>query len=93
MTMLSGYDDKPISAAESTRHSWDEERDRLTREHDIRVRQMELEVYKIETRWSILLRIPLTIIKLPVYIVMSLGYTVAMARKHDPGDRFWDFLR
>lgn len=93
MTMQSSFNDQPITAAESTRHSWDEEAARLAREHDLRVRQLELEVYKLEARWSTWLKIPATIIKLPVYFVMAFGYIVAVLRKHDPGEKFWDFMK
>lgn len=82
-----------ISVAESTRHSWEEEDNRLAREYDIKVRQMELDVLKIENRWSALLKAPLTIIKLPMYVIMAVGYCIAMARNHDVSKEFWNLFK
>jgi hypothetical protein len=82
-----------ITPAESTRHTWDEENSRLAREYDLKVRQMELEVMKVEARFNNWFKIPLVVLKLPVYVIMGIGYCIAMARKHEPSDNFWSFLR
>lgn len=82
-----------ISPAESVRHTWSEEENRLAREYDLQVRKMELDILKIENRWSAWFRIPLTIIKLPVYIVMAIAYGIAMARGVEPSENFWTYLK
>lgn len=89
----SEYDTSNISAAESTRHSWDEETARLAREHDLAVRKLELEVMKQDQRWGSLLKIPITIIMLPVYFVLGLGFIAAMITKTEPGESFWSIIR
>jgi hypothetical protein len=91
--MIQGPGDENISVAESTRHSWDEEENRLAREYDLRVRSMELEVLKLENRWNAWFRIPLTIIKLPVLIVFAIGYVVAVGRGKDVSQNYWNFMR
>lgn len=87
------FNDMPISAAESTRHSWDLEQQREAREHDLRIRAQELAVLKTQNSWGALLQVPITIIKLPLYMVLGIGFIVAMARRIDPGESFWDLLR
>lgn len=82
-----------ITPAESTRHSWDDEERRLEREHDITTRKLELEVLKQQNRWDTLLRIPITIVKLPVYLVLGVGIATALARGKELPERIWEQLR
>lgn len=66
---------------------------KAARESQERIRNAELELARIEARWLSWLRIPVTIVKLPVYIVFGVAYCIAVARKHEPSDKFWQFLR
>jgi len=66
---------------------------RLARESQERTKNAELELARIEARWLSWLRIPITIIKLPVYLVFGVAYCIAVARKHEPPDSFWRFMR
>jgi len=93
MVMSADLYDTPISAAESTRHSWDEESQRQARQHDLAIRKLELEVLKTEAKFNNWFKIPLVIIKLPIYLIMSIGFIVAMIRKHDPGEDFWRLMK
>jgi len=61
-------------------------------EHSIRIKELELEVAKIEARWSVLFKIPLLIIKLPVLMLFAIAYIVAVARGKEPSKDFWDFI-
>jgi len=47
----------------------------------------------LEGKWASWLRIPITIIKLPVLCIMAIGYVVATARNKEPGDNFWSLLK
>lgn len=58
-------------------------------EHTQKVKAMELEVAKIEAKWSSLLKLPTTIVKLPLYIVLGVAICIALARKHEPSEAFW----
>lgn len=62
-------------------------------EHTQKVRAMELEVAKIEARWSSLFKVPLAIVKLPLYVVLGVAYCIAAARKHSPPEEFWRLLK
>lgn len=66
---------------------------KASRESQERIRYAELELARLEARWLSWLRIPVTIVKLPVYIVFGVAYCIAVARKHEPSDKFWQFLR
>ena len=65
---------------------------KATRESQERIRNAELELARIEARWLSWLRIPITVVKLPVYVVFGLAYCIAVARKHEPSEAFWRFL-
>lgn len=77
---------------------------RLIREHAITIKQLEwsikreenqakIELKKLEAKWSSLLRIPTLIIKLPIMVVLSFGYIVAVFRKQEPTKSFWSYMQ
>lgn len=53
----------------------------------------QLEMAKYETKWASLFKIPITIIFLPVFCLMAIGYIISSARKHEPSENFWKFMR
>lgn len=69
------------------------EENRLNREHAVTMKRLDLEVDKIEARWSILLKIPLLIVKLPVYMLFGIGYICSVLTHQEPSENFWKFLR
>lgn len=62
-------------------------------EHTQKVKAMELEVTKIQAKWSSLLRLPIMIAKTPLFILMGVAYCIAVARRHEPSDNFWNLLK
>lgn len=74
-------------------HEWHVEEFRMQSEHQIVMKKLDIEQQKLEARWASWVRIPLVIIKLPVYLVMSIGYCVAMARGKDVSDKFWEYIK
>jgi len=59
---------------------------------NLEVKKLELEVAKIDTRWGAIFKIPTLIIKLPVYILLALGFIIYTVTKKEPPDKFWDFI-
>jgi hypothetical protein len=82
-----------LTPRESIQHDWSMDEFRMQSEHAIVMKKLEIEEQRLEAKWASWLRIPVTIIKLPVYLVMAFGYVIAMARKKNPPDKFWDYLR
>jgi hypothetical protein len=61
--------------------------------HNLKIKEMELEVAKLEARWSVLLRLPLEIVMLPVRMLLGLGYIVGSFREdYEPGENYWKFM-
>lgn len=82
-------------------HEKDEHR--LSREHAVRMKELEIqlardkyqaqiELKRLEAKWSSLLRLPVIILKLPLHIVLALGYLLSVIRKQEPSKSFWTLL-
>lgn len=82
-----------LTPRESVMMDYEREQAREAREHAIRIKQLEIEVLKMEAKWSSWLRIPLFIIMLPVRVIMAVGWCIAVSRKYDLGENFWNFMR
>lgn len=76
---------------------------RLSREHAITIKQLELaikrednqakiELKKLEAKWSSLLKIPSLIIKLPILFILSIAYIFSVLLKQEPSKSFWSYL-
>lgn len=76
---------------EQMRH--DKEMVELQAETQIKLKQLEVEVLKTDSRWNTLFILPREILKLPVRILFALAYVVSVIRKHEPSDRFWDWMK
>ena len=57
-------------------------------EHAQKMKEMELEIARLEARFSSWLKLPLIVITLPVRVVLALGYAIGMIRKQ-PDPEFW----
>lgn len=89
-----------LSPRESMLMEHDTEERRLGREHAVRIKELELELArenhranielkKLEAKWSSWLKIPVLIIKLPVLILLSFGYWLDSIRGSEPSKDFW----
>ena len=47
----------------------------------------------LEGKWASWLKIPATIVKLPVYIILAVAYCIAVARKTEVSEDFWRLLK
>lgn len=77
---------------------------RLVREHAAHLKQLEItlsrerneaeiELKTLEAKWSSWLRIPIIIIKLPLYLLLGIGYIVCSMRGEEPPKKFWDLIK
>lgn len=55
--------------------------------------EFQLEQLRIEAKWGSWFRIPLTIIKLPVYCLFGIGFILSTVTKHELPENFWRFMR
>lgn len=62
-------------------------------EYNLKIKEMDLELARLQAKWSSWLEIPKTILLLPVRILFGFAYIVAVARKHEPSENFWKFIK
>lgn len=83
-----------ISPREMQQMTHEREMFELQAHHELRKKELEVQLAELEAKWASWLRIPITIIKLPVYCILALGYVVsAFRQENEPGQNFWDILR
>jgi len=64
----------------------------LQRAHAVEMKQLEIEVMKLEAKWRAWLKLPVVIITLPIRFLFGIAYIVAVARKTELGDNFWTYM-
>lgn len=55
--------------------------------------EYDVEIQKLQARWTNLLRLPFAIILLPVKFVMAFAIPVSVITKKELPSEFWEFLR
>lgn len=55
--------------------------------------EYEIELSKIEARWTNLLRLPFAIILLPVKFILAFAIPISVMTKKDLPEQYWEFLR
>lgn len=97
------YENESLSPREHILLENERDENRLVREHAEGMKRLEIqlqkekneaeiELRKLEAKWASWLSIPKTIIKLPVYALLGIGYIVLCVRNKKPTERFWAFL-
>lgn len=61
--------------------------------YGLELKKMDIELQKLEAKWSTLLRIPITIVKLPILILFGIAYIVHAIVKIEPSENFWKLLK
>lgn len=62
-------------------------------QYALRIKEMELEVAKLEAKWTSWLRLPMFVIMLPVRFLFGIGFIVICFMKKEPSDNFWKFIK
>lgn len=64
----------------------------LQADYQVKYKAMELDLKRIETKWTQVFRLPFAVILLPVKLVFALGYIGHAVRGTQPSEKFWEFL-
>lgn len=75
--------------------SWQHEKEMLELQiqHEQHMKELELQVREIEARFASWLKLPIIIVKLPVYVLLAVAYIVQSFKKEPKSvQQFWDFL-
>lgn len=82
-----------MTAREREEFEQEKQAAKIQGDYNIKIKEMEIEVAKLEAKWSSWLRLPMLLIKLPVLVVFAIGYCISIARKHEPSQNFWNLFR
>lgn len=89
---------KTINARESLtdreREEFEQEKTiaQLQADYQLKYKQMEIDLQRIQTRWTQVFRLPFAVLMLPVRFLFGLGYIAHAIRGSKPDDKFWDYL-
>lgn len=64
----------------------------LQAQYQLKYKEMEIDLQRIQTRWTQVFRLPFAILMLPVRFLFGLGYIAHAIRGSKPDDKFWDYL-
>lgn len=73
--------------------NWEKEATKLQVAYAEKVKEMDLEVRKLEAKWSSLFRLPMSIIWLPIRFVMAFAIPISVITKKELPDKFWEFMK
>lgn len=82
-----------LTPREREQMRYEEEQEKRQISYAERMKDKEIELARMEAKWSAWLRIPLIIIKLPVLIILSIAYIVHAIMKIEPSENFWNMLK
>lgn len=82
-----------LTAREYEQYRQEKEMFELQSAHQLRLKEKDLELARLETKWATWLRIPIIIITLPVRCLFAFSYPIHVIRKSEPSEAFWRFLR
>jgi hypothetical protein len=61
--------------------------------YNLQVAELNLETDKIEAKWGAILKIPITIVLLPVYCLLAVAVIISIATKQKIDEHFWRLLK
>ena len=81
-----------LTARELAEIEYGKEQQERYYEHELAMKDREIELRKLEASWGSLLRIPLALIFLPVKIVLAVSVLVGTAFGRDFPEALWDLI-
>ncbi len=87
------YENEELTPKEQSIYQHERQMYELQADHQKEIKRMDIELAKLEAKWSSWLSIPKTIITLPVLFLFGIAYCITVATKQEPSQNFWDFLK
>lgn len=92
-----------MTPRESLEHEWRLEEFKKQSEHQLAMRRLELEVdrennhamievKKLEAQFASWLKLPVLLVKMPLFILLGIAYVCSMFTKKEMPKRFWDLI-
>jgi hypothetical protein len=93
MAYLSGAEQTTLTAKESIEMDFAERKFDKEAAYNIEIAKLNLETDKLEAKWGAILKIPITIIKLPVYCLFGIAVIFSVVTKQKIDENFWRLLK
>lgn len=93
MAYLSGVEQTQLTPKEAMEMEFAERKFDKEAAYNLEVARYNLETDKLEAKWGAILRIPLTIIKLPVYALLAIAVIFSVITKQQIDENFWKLLK
>jgi hypothetical protein len=79
---------------EREREEFEQEKEiaRLQGDYQLRYKLLELDIQRIEVKWTQILRLPFALLSLPVKMLLTLAYIAHAIRGSEPSKSFWEYL-
>lgn len=91
--MLRAEANPNLTPRERAELDWEKESAKMQVEYAQTIKEMDLEVRRLEVKWTQLFRLPTAIILLPVKLIMALAIPISVITKHELPKAYWEFLR
>lgn len=65
----------------------------LQAEHELKVKNLELEVMKLEAKWSSWMKLPVMVLMLPVRILFGIAFICSVFVKKDLPAEYWRVIK
>jgi hypothetical protein len=82
-----------LTPRERAELDWEREYAKLQVEYGTKVQELDLEVRKLEAKWSSLLRLPLAVVLLPVKLIMALAVPISAVSGKQVPEKLWELLK
>lgn len=82
-----------LTPRERAELDWEKEAAKMQVEYAEKIKQMDLEVRKIEAKWTQLFRLPMALLWLPIRFVMAFAIPISAITKKELPDAFWSFMK
>lgn len=82
-----------LTPRERAELDWEKEAAQMQVAYAEKVKEMDLEVRKLEAKWTQLFRLPMALIWLPIRFIMAFAIPISVITKKELPQAYWDFLR
>lgn len=82
-----------LTPRERAELDWEKEAAQMQVAYAEKVKEMDLEVRKLEAKWTQLFKLPMALIWLPIRFIMAFAIPISVITKKELPQAYWDFLR
>jgi hypothetical protein len=84
---------KTLTPRERAELDWEKEAAQMQITYAEKIKEMDLEVRKLEAKWTSLYKLPMAVVWLPIRFVMAFAIPISVITKKELPKQFWEFMR